>query len=200
MSTDKCQMTRVESPPQREGLHRMMTRQIHLVASTLCCVAILALSGCSKGVTHDSSPATNTNGQSAIVTSSPTGQPSPTAKPRTPGGDPIDTTALDTQIAEAEKNHKNGPGDDAARVALAHAYLARADALTNARQYSSALGDYRRTLKYDPQNKEATDMSATIISIFKSMGREAPAEGKEPPPLPLTDKAQETDTNKQKSY
>ena len=165
-----------------------MKKQFGLFAATAFCVAVITLTSCSKGVTHDGSPATDTSRPNAKVTSSPAAPASPSAKTRAPGGDPIDTTALDTDVIKAEDGLKAaGPDDDAVRVALAHAYLARANALTGARQYSSALGDYRRVLKYDPHNKEALDMSSTIISIFKSMDREPPAEGKEPKPLPMTD-------------
>jgi tetratricopeptide (TPR) repeat protein len=115
-------------------------------------------------------------------------------------GTPIDTSRLEADIAMAEAAHKQKPDDEKARLDLAHAYLARAQVLTKAQQYGSALGDYRRTLKYDPQNKAALDMSATIISIFKSLGREAPAEGKEPPPKPLTGTSKDAASYSEKSY
>ena len=102
----------------------------------------------------------------------------------TQGGDPIDTKQLDAAIAGAEKNLKSKPNDDAAKKALAEAYYDRADALTKARQYASALGDYRRTLKYDPDNASAKEWVDQIVSIYDSMNREAPPEGQEPPPLP----------------
>ena len=175
-------------------------KQIGLIVAVSCSIGIFSLAGCSKGVTHDGAPATNTSGQNAVVTTTPSGQASPVTRARTPGGNPIDTTTLNADIAQAEKNLNGGPGDNTSRTALAHAYLARASALTKARQYSSALGDYRRTLKYDPENKEAQEMSTMIINIFKSMGRDAPAEGKEPQPLPAGDNNQETDANKQKAY
>jgi hypothetical protein len=58
-------------------------------------------------------------------------------------------------------------------------------ALTDARQYASALGDYRRVLKYDPNNSEAKNWIEQIIGIYDSLGRESPKEGDEPPPLPF---------------
>jgi tetratricopeptide (TPR) repeat protein len=102
------------------------------------------------------------------------------------GGDAIDTSKLDEQVSNAETQAKKKPDDKAARAALAEAYLARAGALTKARQYRAALGDYRRTLKYDPDNADAQEMSATIIGILQQMGREVPKEGEEPAPLPYT--------------
>lgn len=166
----------------------------------LSCNAIILLSGCSKGVTHDTSPTTISNSQSAPVSPSPASRASSPAGPRTPGGTPIDTTGLDANIAQAESTLQQKPSDDAARVALAHAYLARADALTKSQQYGSALGDYRRTLKYEPENESAKNMSSTIISIFQSLGRDAPAEGKEPPPKPMTGNEKPVEGYNQNSY
>jgi tetratricopeptide (TPR) repeat protein len=101
------------------------------------------------------------------------------------GGEPIDTSEMDNAIADAEKNVKAKPGDEAARKALGDAYFKRASALTDARQYAAALGDYRRALKNDPSNSEAKDWIAQIISIYDSMNKQYPPEGEEPPPLPF---------------
>lgn len=109
-----------------------------------------------------------------------------TASKWTQGGDPIDTTAFDAAIAKSEKAVADKPDDAAAKKALSEFYLARANALTEARQYASALGDYRRTLKYDPANQDAKDWMTQIVQIYQSMGRAAPAEGEEPKPLPFT--------------
>ena len=79
--------------------------------------------------------------------------------------------------------------DEAGRAGAtraAKAYLARGNALTQARQYRAALGDYRRALRYDPDNDEARQWAATITGILQQMGREVPTEGNEPAPLPLT--------------
>lgn len=103
----------------------------------------------------------------------------------TSGGDPIDTAALDAAIKDAEKALAGKPNDATAKKALASAYLKRATALTDARQYASALGDYRRVLKYDPENAEAKQWVSQITSIYDSMNKKYPAEGEEPPPLPF---------------
>jgi len=103
----------------------------------------------------------------------------------TQSGDPIDTKEFDTAIASAEKQLKSKPNDATEKKALADAYFQRGDALTHAHQYASALGDYRRTLKYDPDNAQAKDWINQIIGIYGSLAREAPPEGQEPPPLPL---------------
>jgi tetratricopeptide (TPR) repeat protein len=102
----------------------------------------------------------------------------------TQGGEAIDTSKLDTAVIAAEKALKTKPADASAKQALAQAYLERALALTDARQYASALGDYRRTLKYDPSNAEAKNWIEQIIAIYDSMNKESPPEGQEPPPLP----------------
>lgn len=99
-------------------------------------------------------------------------------------GDPIDTSKFDSDIAAAERTLKSKPNDVSAKKGLAEAYYKRAVALTDARQYASALGDYRRTLKYDPENAQAKEWITQIIEIYDSLGRESPPEGQEPPPLP----------------
>jgi tetratricopeptide (TPR) repeat protein len=103
----------------------------------------------------------------------------------TQSGQPIDTQTFDAEIASADKALKAKPADSTTKKALAEAYYNRAVALTDARQYASALGDYRRTLKYDPDNAQAKEWVNQIVSIYDSMGRESPPEGQEPPPLPF---------------
>jgi len=173
------------------------------MASLLCGLMSFTLVGCSDAPMVSKSPAANGNTQGA-ATGKPTPATTQETRTTTPtqggGGDPIDTTKLDEEVTRAEKDLKKKPADKAARASLAHAYLARAGALTKARQYRSALGDYRRTLRYDPQNEEALEMSERIVSIMKSMGREVPAEGEEPPPLPYKKENQATEGSPKKSY
>lgn len=97
----------------------------------------------------------------------------------------IDVTAMTASIERLEKMHQKTPGDLEAKIALADAYFNRAMALTNAAQYRAALGDFRKGLKLNPDDKEAKDMHDQIVSIFKSIGREPPKEGEEPAPLPF---------------
>lgn len=103
----------------------------------------------------------------------------------TASGDPIDTARFDGVIAEAEKAVKAKPNDDAAKKTLAQAYFDRGTALTQARQYASALGDYRRALKYDPNHEEAKTWIDQIINIYAMLNKDYPKEGEEPPPLPF---------------
>ncbi|MEJ7710263.1 MAG: hypothetical protein WKF84_10455 [Pyrinomonadaceae bacterium] len=122
--------------------------------------------------------ATATNSNSSIVVGSQGSYSS--------SGDAINTSKFDAEISRLEKVAEKNPGDEMGRQALASAYLMRANALTGARQYRAALGDYRHVLRYDPDNEEAQAMAATIINIMKTMGREVPAEGEEPAPLQVT--------------
>ena len=130
--------------------------------------------------------------QTAIAHSSENQTAAPYARPSgegqskwTASGDPIDTKALDSAIMSAEKTLSGRTSDAAAKKALGDAFYKRAVALTEARQYASALGDYRRTLKNDPANAGAKDWIEKITMIYDGLRKQAPAEGEEPPPLPL---------------
>ncbi len=153
------------------------------------------IAGCSNAAkpiaqdTNAAKPQANTEkSQTAIAHGTENQTPPPagnTASKWKQSGDPIDTKLLDTAIATAEVAFKKKPDDAAAKKALSEAYYKRADALTAARQYASAIGDYRRTIKYDPNHKEAKDWIEKITMIYTSMNKEAPPEGQEPPPLTL---------------
>ena len=103
-------------------------------------------------------------------------------------GDPIDTSKFDTQIAKAEKAMKANP-DSSSKSLLAEAYFERGFALTEARQYASALGDYRRALKLEPNHEESKKWIDQIVGIYKMLKKDAPKEGEEPPPLPFKKQA-----------
>jgi tetratricopeptide (TPR) repeat protein len=106
------------------------------------------------------------------------------------GGSPmskaIDVSEMTAGIEKADKEYKSKPNDAAAKDALAKAHFIRAFALTEAAQYRAALGDFRKGLKLNPNDKQAKDMHDRIISIFQSINREPPKEGEEPPPMPFT--------------
>jgi tetratricopeptide (TPR) repeat protein len=155
------------------------------IYAALICSLLLAITACSNDPVVMNP--NNANKPVGATKPSPASADAPVSMPKSSGGgDAIDTSKLDEQIANAENQAKKKPDDEAARAALAEAYLARAGALTKARQYRAALGDYRRTLKYDPDNADAQEMSATMIGILQQMGREVPKEGEEPAPLPFT--------------
>lgn len=96
---------------------------------------------------------------------------------------PVDVSQMTEQIEKAEKDYQAKPTDAKAKEQLADAYFVRAFALTEAAQYRAALGDFRKGLKLKPNAEEAKKMHDQIIDIFKSIGREPPKEGEEPPPL-----------------
>ncbi len=100
-------------------------------------------------------------------------------------GDPVDTAKFDKAVADAEKASKAKSSDEAAKKTLAQAYFERGFALTEARQYASALGDYRRALKYDPEHAESKEWIDQIVNIYTMLKKPPPKEGEEPPPLPL---------------
>lgn len=110
---------------------------------------------------------------------------SDTRKKWSQSGNPIDTSKFDAEITKAEKDLKAKPKDESAKKSLAEAYFKRGFALTEARQYASALGDYRKALKYNPNYEEAKTWIEQIVSIYDSINTEYPKEGEEPPPLPF---------------
>ncbi len=170
-------------------------------------LSALLLAGCGGTAATDQPAANNANraaqnANSAVVTSSKrddsfisshssnnssaSSAPSADGKTKwTQSGNPIDTTAFDAAVKSAEVKQKASPTDEAAKKALADAYVKRGIALTDARQYASALGDYRRALKLDPANEEAKTWIDQIIGIYESINRDYPKEGEEPPPLPF---------------
>jgi tetratricopeptide (TPR) repeat protein len=110
------------------------------------------------------------------------------SKGNSPMSKAIDVSEMTANIEKAEKEYKAKPKDAKAKENLATAYFERAFALTEAAQYRAAIGDFRKGLKLNPDNKEAKDMYDQTILIFKSLGREPPKEGEEPAPLPIDKK------------
>ncbi|MEO6588471.1 MAG: tetratricopeptide repeat protein [Pyrinomonadaceae bacterium] len=103
----------------------------------------------------------------------------------TQSGNPIDTSGFDSEIKQLQDKMKANPKVEDLKKTLVDAYIQRGMALTEARQYASALGDYRKAQKLDPENEEAKKWIGQIISIYESINREYPKEGEEPPPLPF---------------
>lgn len=128
----------------------------------------------------------SSHSQPESVNIAPTPVPKSATKTKwTQSGNPIYVSDFDAEIAKAEKDLKAKSKDETAKKAVAEAYLKRGIALTEARQYASALGDYRRVLKYDAGNEEAKKWIEQIISIYDSINKDFPKEGEEPPPLPF---------------
>lgn len=104
----------------------------------------------------------------------------------TQSGNPIDTTDFDTEIKNVQDKMKANPKDEALKTLLADAYVKRGMALTDARQYASALGDYRKAQKLDPTNETAKQWIGQIIGIYNGLNKDFPKEGQEPPALPFS--------------
>jgi tetratricopeptide (TPR) repeat protein len=158
-----------------------------VIICVACCAPLLLLKGCGgnepKLISNQTTVANaNAQGSNSAQGSAP-GKPTSSAPAKAGMGEAIDTSSYDTRINQLEEQAKKKPNDAALRKQLAQAYLERGNALTQARQYQPALGDYRRTLRYDPNNEEARYWSDTIIGILKQMNREVPAEGTEPTPI-----------------
>ncbi len=165
-----------------------MKRDMPFRQLVLAVLPSLMIAGCANAPRpiseNGNSPSTNIERRQTAIGHSSENQPPPASR-WTQGGDAFDTSELDAAIERSEKGLSAKPNDPAAKKALAAAYLKRASALTEKRQYAAALGDYRRTLKYDPENAEAKDWIERIVGIYQSIGRTYPKEGEEPPPLPF---------------
>lgn len=95
----------------------------------------------------------------------------------------MDTAALDAKISKAEAKAQAKNAKPADKLAAAAAYMERANLFMNAGRpqlYKFALRDYRRTLRYQPDNAEAQQSAKTIVDIYNSMGRPVPELGNEP--------------------
>ena len=166
--------------------------------TAIICLSICLAFGCNaaKPIAQSNNSAVTTGtpekAQTAIAHSSENQTPNPVAPASgekskwTASGDPIDTTAMDSAIMAAEKTSSAKPADPASKKALGAVFYKRAVALTEARQYASALGDYRRAFKNDPTNTEAKEWIEKITMIYDGLKKESPKEGEEPPPLPFT--------------
>ena len=151
---------------------------------------ILALTGCnsSQPIANTATSPNTKKTDDATVSSHSAEKPASanstnSASSSSPMAKAVDVTAMTAKIDKADKDFKAKPKDEKAKQALATAYFERAFAMTEAAQYRTALGDFRKGLKLNPDDKEARAMHDQIISIFQSIGREPPKEGEEPPPL-----------------
>jgi tetratricopeptide (TPR) repeat protein len=135
---------------------------------------------------HSQNPNSNENLSAVQPQTDATVVPKSDTKTKwTQSGNAIDTSAFDAEIGRAQKDLKAKPKNEAAKKSLAEAFLKRGVALTDARQYASALGDYRRVLKFDAENEDAKKWIEEILNIYAMLNRDYPKEGEEPPPLPF---------------
>lgn len=167
----------------------MTMNRLRLLAFSVACGALL-LAACRDAAPPQpvTNQAANGNANAGTTARPPNNAPLNAVTDHGPSsaGDPIDTSRYDAQIEQATRQAERNPADATTRNAVAQAYVQRGNALTQARQYRAALGDYRRALRYDPDNEDAQRGASLISGIMQSMGRQVPDEGDEPPPLPIT--------------
>jgi hypothetical protein len=123
------------------------------------------------------------NGSLPVATShGSTGAAAPAQGPPRQGEAPADTSAYDQKIKAAEAMANRKGASDSDKRALAAAYLERANYYYTAQQpqlYKFALGDFRRVLKYDPENEEARAKMDQIVEIYHQLGKPVPTNGLE---------------------
>jgi hypothetical protein len=94
----------------------------------------------------------------------------------------LPTPELDAKIERAEVKAKAAGATAADKKAAAEAYFERADTYRDAgspQLYKFALGDYRRGLRYDPNDPDAKAKMEEIVQIYQSMKRPVPTNGLE---------------------
>ncbi len=153
-------------------------------------IAALFVASCSsapKPVQQNANSAATADKPQSVLAHSGEPTPAPSGeKPKwTQSGEPIDTTKFDTVIVASNRALNTKPGDESLKKAAAKAYFDRGFALTEARQYASALGDYRKALKLNPADPESKKWIEQIIKIYDGIGKSYPKEGEEPPALPF---------------
>jgi hypothetical protein len=91
---------------------------------------------------------------------------------------------LDAEIQRLERQVERNPADAASSDELSDAYVRRGDARRAAQQLKEALEDYRRALKFNPDNEEAQRHNVELSPLVE--GTPQPGEFGEPAPLPIT--------------
>jgi uncharacterized surface anchored protein len=100
----------------------------------------------------------------------------------TSGKPPVETPELDAKIEKAAAKAKASGASAADKKAAAAAYMDRADfywSAGNVQLYRYALGDYRRVLRYDPDNEQAKERIDYLVSVYQSLNRPVPDNGLE---------------------
>jgi hypothetical protein len=171
-------------------------RMLTLTSALIGC-ALLAACGGQQASQQNSTPATNSAQTSApqntgdasaptVASSHGSSNTAPSSAPANGAAAtdkaPVATPELDAKI-EKTLGKANAKGASAAdKKAAADAYKDRADFYYSAgdpRLYRYALGDYRRVLRFDPDNDEAKERVAYLIDIYHSMNRPVPDNGLE---------------------
>jgi hypothetical protein len=171
-----------------------------IVLSLACGAALLSTSGCgSPAPTNNTNSTANSANTSATRTAPETGGLPPISSAHggnSIGGSPsapasngsaakpgIDTAVLDAKIEKADAKAQAAGATQADKTAAAAALVERGNIYRDAGQpvlYKFALGDYRRALRYQPDNSEAREKMNEIVGIYQSMGRPVPENGNEP--------------------
>lgn len=173
------------------------------IVLSLACggAALLAASGCStQTATNNSNSTANSSNMTASRAAQETGG-LPPASSAHGGGSPIgaaspagangsaakpsgvDTAVLDAKVEKADAKAKAAGASQADKLAAAAALVERGNVYRDAgspQLYKFALGDYRRALRYQPDNAEAREKMSEIVGIYQSMGRPVPENGNEP--------------------
>jgi Flp pilus assembly protein TadD len=119
----------------------------------------------------------------SVAHATPATEQNTVPQPGGQSGSTTDTAALDKKVEQAEAKAKAASATQADKQAAAKAYLERGNFFYNAGNptfYKFALRDFRRTLRYDPNNEEARSKQQQITDIYQSMNRPVPELGNEP--------------------
>jgi tetratricopeptide (TPR) repeat protein len=149
----------------------------------LMCAALLLCGACGKSAP----PVANVNGGTNTATGSPGGV-NGNAAANVGGGQGLDTSKLDGEIAALEQQAEKNPDDETTLNALADAYVRRGHALHEARRLTDALHDYQSALKYSPGHEEA---NLRVAEITQEIGEEPHAEDGKPVAVPAKPGASE---------
>ncbi|MCA1564812.1 MAG: tetratricopeptide repeat protein [Acidobacteria bacterium] len=156
-------------------------RAFACLLSLMC--ALTLCGACAK----NAPTAANGNGGASTATASPGGA-NGNVPGNTGGGQTLDTSKLDAEIAGLEQQAEKKPDDGTTLGALAEAYVRRAHALYDARRLTDALHDYQSALRYSPDHEEA---SLRVAQITQEIGAEPHAEDGKPVAVPAKPGANE---------
>jgi tetratricopeptide (TPR) repeat protein len=145
--------------------------------------AVLLCGACGKNAPAGA----NVNGGTNAATASPGGA-NGNAPGNAAGGQELDTSKLDAEIARLEQQAEKNPDDDTTLAALAEAYVRRGHALHEAHRLTDALHDYQSALRYSPDNEEA---NLRVAQITQEIGAEPHAEDGKPVAVPAKPGASE---------
>lgn len=93
-----------------------------------------------------------------------------------------DISSLDDKVAESAGKAMGASASQRDKADAAAAYLRRANFFYGAARpilYKLAVGDFRRVLRFQPDNEEAREKLEQIVSIYQSMERPVPENGNE---------------------